>query len=465
MFGASIKCGACNKTIYPNDNKLSMGDKVYHKQCSKCETCRGQLTISNFATSGSRLLCKTHFMKEFSESGGVYGGDEKFSKNQSRSSSTVSSTSSTSSSQSNTPVITATKKPPAPPAQAAKKPPAPPAQAAKKEQVTVSTEETVTTANRKSVAEMIAATKATTVSTKDKSPTTEAKKPRASRFSKIGGGSSKKCPKCSKTIYLNDPQVAIVDSTYHKSCAKCETCKGQLTISNFATSGDRLLCKTHFMEEFANSGGHYGGDEKFGKSSSSRSNSAASNASTVSIKSTPETSNTKTAEVKIPPVVDEKATTSVKVEKIEVVEKKPEAVATIVEQVDSTAKEVQDTAKVDAAPKRMSVAERIKHDKQKAIKARKSRFGSGSSIKCGACSKTIYPNDNKLSMGDKVYHKQCSKCETCRGQLTISNFATSGSRLLCKTHFMKEFSESGGVYGGDEKFSKNQSRSNSSATQ
>ena len=89
----------------------------------------------------------------------------------------------------------------------------------------------------------------------------------------------------------------------------------------------------------------------------------------------------------------------------------------------------------------------------------------GSSIKCGACGKTIYPNDNKLSMGDKVYHKQCSKCETCRGQLTISNFATSGSRLLCKTHFMKEFSESGGVYGGDEKFSKNQSRSSSSATQ
>ena len=49
----------------------------------------------------------------------------------------------------------------------------------------------------------------------------------------------------------------------HKTCAKCETCKGQLTISNFATSGMRLLCKTHFMEEFASSGGSYGGDEKF----------------------------------------------------------------------------------------------------------------------------------------------------------------------------------------------------------
>ena len=87
-FGSSLKCGACGKTIYPNDNKLSMGDKVYHKQCAKCEVCGGQLTISNFATSGNRLLCKVHFMKEFSESGGVYGGDERFSKGQSRSNST-----------------------------------------------------------------------------------------------------------------------------------------------------------------------------------------------------------------------------------------------------------------------------------------------------------------------------------------------------------------------------------------
>ena len=29
---------------------------------------------------------------------------------------------------------------------------------------------------------------------------------------------------------------------------------------------------------------------------------------------------------------------------------------------------------------------------------------------------------------------------------------------------MKEFSESGGVYGGDERFAKNQSRSNSNAS-
>ena len=52
----SKKCGACEKTIYPNDPKLSMGDHTYHKSCSKCEVCGGQLNIKNFATSGGRLV-------------------------------------------------------------------------------------------------------------------------------------------------------------------------------------------------------------------------------------------------------------------------------------------------------------------------------------------------------------------------------------------------------------------------
>ena len=74
---------------------------------------------------------------------------------------------------------------------------------------------------------------------------------------------TKKCPKCMKSIYANDPKLSMGDDTYHKSCSKCETCGSQLTIKNFATSGDRLLCKTHFMEEFHSSGGTYGGDDKF----------------------------------------------------------------------------------------------------------------------------------------------------------------------------------------------------------
>ena len=63
------------------------------------------------------------------------------------------------------------------------------------------------------------------------------------------------------------PLHSMADKLYHKACSKCSTCNGQLTIENFATSGDRLLCKTHFMEEFAASGGKYAGDNKYRRSS------------------------------------------------------------------------------------------------------------------------------------------------------------------------------------------------------
>ena len=82
-------------------------------------------------------------------------------------------------------------------------------------------------------------------------------------MNKLGGGGGSKCPKCNKSIYANDKQLSMADKMYHATCSKCETCNAQLTIKNFATSGDRILCKTHFMEEFAKSGGKYGGDDKF----------------------------------------------------------------------------------------------------------------------------------------------------------------------------------------------------------
>ena len=81
---------------------------------------------------------------------------------------------------------------------------------------------------------------------------------------------TKKCPICKKSVYPNDAKLSIADGTYHKSCAKCKVCNCQLTIKNFSTSGDDLMCKTHFMEAFARSGGSYGGDDKF-KHASTRS--------------------------------------------------------------------------------------------------------------------------------------------------------------------------------------------------
>lgn len=80
---------------------------------------------------------------------------------------------------------------------------------------------------------------------------------------------SKKCAKCDKSIYNNDPQLPLGGNNYHKGCARCATCDKQLTIKNFSTSGDRLLCKTHFKEEFSHGGGVYAGDDKFKHSGTS----------------------------------------------------------------------------------------------------------------------------------------------------------------------------------------------------
>mmetsp|Transcript_14139 Transcript_14139/g.18434 ORF Transcript_14139/g.18434 Transcript_14139/m.18434 type:complete len:83 (-) Transcript_14139:606-854(-) len=79
---------------------------------------------------------------------------------------------------------------------------------------------------------------------------------------------SDKCTGCSKSVYYNDPKITIGGGLYHATCARCATCAKKLTVANFATSGDRLLCSTHFSQEFSSTGGKYAGDERFEKKSS-----------------------------------------------------------------------------------------------------------------------------------------------------------------------------------------------------
>ena len=97
---------------------------------------------------------------------------------------------------------------------------------------------------------------------------------------------TKKCPVCTKSVYPNDPKISMADCIYHKACAKCATCGGQLTISNFSTAGDRLLCKTHFMEEFHRGGGRYAGDDKYKHGSSGTQRRASSQSSTAAAPAT-----------------------------------------------------------------------------------------------------------------------------------------------------------------------------------
>lgn len=78
---------------------------------------------------------------------------------------------------------------------------------------------------------------------------------------------SKKCCVCVKSVYPMDPQMNLDGQIIHKTCAKCEDCQCQITLSNFTLyvapdSKVTLLCKTHYFKRF-HEGGSYLGGEKF----------------------------------------------------------------------------------------------------------------------------------------------------------------------------------------------------------
>lgn len=66
------KCAVCNKGIYPMDPKISLDGSIYHATCAKCSECSCQITLANFTKVEGGLMCKTHYMKNFKESGGRY---------------------------------------------------------------------------------------------------------------------------------------------------------------------------------------------------------------------------------------------------------------------------------------------------------------------------------------------------------------------------------------------------------
>ena len=74
-----------------------------------------------------------------------------------------------------------------------------------------------------------------------------------------------KCKVCQKVVYPMDPQMCFDGSLVHKTCAKCEDCQCQITLSNFAKDDSpeklTLLCKTHYFKRFREGGKYLGGDK------------------------------------------------------------------------------------------------------------------------------------------------------------------------------------------------------------
>jgi hypothetical protein len=77
----SNKCKVCGKSVYPMDSQINLDGIVLHKACAKCEDCKCQITLSNFAKSAGKdnfiLLCNIHHLRRFQEKG-AYIGDDNF---------------------------------------------------------------------------------------------------------------------------------------------------------------------------------------------------------------------------------------------------------------------------------------------------------------------------------------------------------------------------------------------------
>uniref|UniRef100_A0A3Q3VT40 LIM zinc-binding domain-containing protein n=1 Tax=Mola mola TaxID=94237 RepID=A0A3Q3VT40_MOLML len=50
--------------------------------------------------------------------------------------------------------------------------------------------------------------------------------------------------------------------TFHKSCFRCEHCKGKLSLGNYASLHGRMYCKPHYKQLFKSKGNY---DEGFGQ--------------------------------------------------------------------------------------------------------------------------------------------------------------------------------------------------------
>lgn len=61
-------CYECGKRIYAVD-RMSTGDRVYHKSCFRCATCHRTLLPGNFASLDGVILCRPHYIEQFRLSG------------------------------------------------------------------------------------------------------------------------------------------------------------------------------------------------------------------------------------------------------------------------------------------------------------------------------------------------------------------------------------------------------------
>ncbi|CAB1451040.1 unnamed protein product [Pleuronectes platessa] len=61
-------CRACRKRVYPMESLIA-DQHNFHKNCFRCEHCRGKLSLGNYASLHGRMYCKPHYKQLFKSKG------------------------------------------------------------------------------------------------------------------------------------------------------------------------------------------------------------------------------------------------------------------------------------------------------------------------------------------------------------------------------------------------------------
>uniref|UniRef100_A0A672ZUK3 LIM zinc-binding domain-containing protein n=1 Tax=Sphaeramia orbicularis TaxID=375764 RepID=A0A672ZUK3_9TELE len=72
---------------------------------------------------------------------------------------------------------------------------------------------------------------------------------------------SELCRACRKRVYPMESLIADKQN-FHKSCFRCEHCRGKLSLGNYASLHGRMYCKPHYKQLFKSKGNY---DEGFGQ--------------------------------------------------------------------------------------------------------------------------------------------------------------------------------------------------------
>ncbi|MED6283053.1 hypothetical protein CHARACLAT_004798 [Characodon lateralis] len=61
-------CRVCRKRVYPMESLIA-DQQNFHKNCFRCEQCKGKLSLGNYASLHGRMYCKPHYKQLFKSKG------------------------------------------------------------------------------------------------------------------------------------------------------------------------------------------------------------------------------------------------------------------------------------------------------------------------------------------------------------------------------------------------------------